>query len=202
MGNKEKQPKIFIGVPVSDSGAMNAYTAHSIGAAIISAGGLVTDFILRQSCDIVSNRTFLVNAALNTDATHILFIDCDMTFPHDIIKTLLAHKKEIVGVEYNKRKFPLEKVSEPLTERSEKELYKAKFTGMGVMLIDLAIFKDPKFGLDADGKRSSWFNFGRDSQGQLVYGEDGWFSNVARDAGYDTYIDPLPRVNHLGLYSY
>ena len=201
MGNKT-EPKIFIGVPVSDSGAMNAYTAHSIGAAIISAGGLVTDFILRQSCDIVSNRTYLVNAALKTDATHILFIDCDMTFHHDIIKTLLAHKKEIVGVEYNKRKFPLEKVSEPLAERSETELYKAKFTGMGVMLIDLSIFKDPKFGLDAEGKRSAWFNFGRDSQGQLVYGEDGWFSNVARDAGYDTWIDPKPRIGHLGLYSF
>src|SRR3990167_9013525 len=102
------QTKIFIGVPVSDSAAMNAYTAHSIGAAIIGAGGLVSDFILRQSCDIVSNRTYLVNAALKTDATHILFIDCDMTFPHDIIQTLLAHNKEIVGVEYNKRKFPLE----------------------------------------------------------------------------------------------
>lgn len=198
----ETNPKIFIGVPVSDSAAMNAYTAHSIGAAIISAGGLVTDFILRQSCDIVSNRTFLVNQALKTDATHILFIDCDMTFPHDIIKTLLAHKKEIVGVEYNKRKFPLEGVFEPLTERNPKELYKAKFTGMGVMLIDLSIFRDPKFGLDKDGKRSAWFNFGRDSQGQLVYGEDGWFSNVARDAGYDTWIDPLPRIGHLGLYSF
>lgn len=202
MDNKNKQPRIFIGVPVSDSGAMNAYTAHAIGAAIISADGLVADFILRQSCDIVSNRTYLVNAALDTDATHLLFIDCDMTFPHDIIKTLLAHKKEIVGVEYNMRKFPLEGVQKPLTEASKTELYKAKFAGMGVMLIDLSIFRDPKFGIDKDGKQSAWFNFGRDSQGQLVYGEDGWFCNVARDAGYDTWVDPLPRIGHLGLYSF
>jgi len=67
-----------------------------------------------------------------------------MTSLHEIIKTLLAHKKEIVGVEYNKRKFPLEKVSEPLTEKSEKELYKVKFAGMGVMLIDLSNFPRPE----------------------------------------------------------
>src|SRR3990167_3020477 len=128
MANKSKQKeiKVVIGVPVSDSNAMNALTAQAIGASIISAEGLVIDFILRRSCDIVSNRTFLVNAAIKAGATHILFIDCDMLFPHDIIKTLFAHKKEIVGVDYNARTFPLKKVSEPLTERSE-ELYKAKY---------------------------------------------------------------------------
>lgn len=201
MGHKDK-PKIFLGVPVSDSAAMNALTAHSIGAAIISAGGMVIDFVLRQSCDIVSNRTFLVNAALKTDATHILFVDCDMLFPHDIIKTLLAHDKEIVGVEYNARTFPLKGVQEPLEERSATELYKAKFAGMGVMLIDLDIFRDPKVGVDKEGKKTPWFSFGRDSQGNLAMGEDGWFCFMARDAGYDTWIDPVPKIYHLGLYGF
>src|SRR3990167_9476809 len=158
MANKSKQKeiKVVIGVPVSDSNAMNALTAQAIGASIISAEGLVIDFILRQSCDIVSNRTFLVNAAIKAGATHIFFVDCDMLFPHDIIKTLLAHKKEIVGVEYNARTFPLKGVQEPLTVRSATELYKAKYAGMGVMLIDLAIFKDPNFGVDENGKHTAW----------------------------------------------
>lgn len=198
----KKEIKVVIGVPVSDSNAMNALTAQAIGASIISAGGLVIDFILRRSCDIVSNRTYLVNAAMAAGATHLLFVDCDMLFPHDIIKTLLAHKKEIVGCEYNKREFPLKKVSEPLTEESKTELYKAKHNGLGLTLIDLSIFKDPKFGVGADGKRSAWFNFGRDSQGNLALGEDAWFSYVARDAGYDTWIDPTQKVLHIGEYAF
>ena len=187
--------KVAICVPVSDSGGMNALTAQAIGASIISAEGLVIDFILRQSCDIVSNRTYLVNAAIKAEATHMLF-------PHDIIKTLLAHKKEIVGVEYNRRKFPLEGVFEPLTERNEKEIYKVKYTGMGLMLIDLTIFKNPKFGVGVNGEKNAWFNFGRDSQGSLAMGEDAWFSFVARDAGYDTWVDPVPKIYHLGQYGY
>lgn len=181
---------------------MNALTAQAIGASIISAEGKVIDFILRQSCDIVSNRTYLVNAAIEAGGTHILFVDCDMLFPHDIINTLLAHKKEIVGCDYNARTFPLKKVSEPFTERSETELYKAKHNGLGLTLIDLSIFKDPKFGIGVDGKRSAWFNFGRDSQGSLAMGEDAWFSAVARDAGFDTWIDPIPKIYHLGIYGF
>ncbi len=195
-----EKPKVIVCVPCSDADAMRALTAQAIGGCIIGANGMVLDMVLRRSCDIVSNRTWLVNNAINAGATHILFIDSDMIFPYDIIPKLLAHKKEIVGCEYNKREFPLKKVSEPLTEESKTELYKAKHNGLGVTLIDLSIFKDPKFGIGVDGKRSPWFSFGRDSQGNLVLGEDAWFSNVARDAGYDTWIDPTIKVGHIGEY--
>lgn len=181
---------------------MNVLTAQCIGAAIIEAGGLVVDIIVRRSCDIVSNRTWLVNKAIEVGGTHILFVDCDMLFPAGVIKQMLSHNKEIVGVEYNGRTFPLKGVFEPLEERKENELYKAKFTGMGLMLIDLTIFNDPKFGVDVEGKRSPWFNFGRDSQGALALGEDAWFSFVARDAGYDTWLDPTIKMYHLGEYGY
>lgn len=202
MANKKKNTKVIICVPCSDSAAMKARTAHSIGISVIGATGLVTDFLLRMSCDIVSSRTWLINEAIKRGATHVLFVDTDMVFPEDTIPRLLAHGKRIVGVEYNKREFPLKGVFEPLIERSENELYKAKYTGMGVMLIDLSIFADPKFGLREDGRKNAWFNFGRDSQGALVMGEDVWFSNVARDAGYDTWIDPTLKVAHEGAYLY
>jgi len=199
---ENKDIKIVVAVPSSDAGGMNVLTAQCIGAAIIEAGGLVIDYIVRRSCDIVSNRTWLVNEAMRVGGTHILFVDCDMLFPPSVIKTMLAHGKEIVGVEYPGRTFPIKGVFEPLTERSETELYKAKYTGMGLMLIDLSIFSDPKFGIGVDGKKSPWFSFGRDSQGNLVMGEDAWFSNVARDAGYDTWLDPTIQMYHLGEYGY
>ena len=187
--------KIIIGVPCSDAEAMRAQTAQSIGGAIIGANGLVVDMVLRRSCDIVSNRTWLVNDAIQKGATHILFVDCDMVFPYDVIPRMLAHKKEIVSVEYNKREFPLTGLSEPMGEKND-TLYEAHHTGMGLMLIDLKIFE--KLGIAEDGKRTPWFNFGRDSQGGLVMGEDVWFSNVARDSGYQTWVDPTIKVGHLG----
>jgi hypothetical protein len=190
---KKQNTNVIIGVPCSDAEAMKALTAQAIGGAIIGANGLVSDMILRRSCDIVSNRTFLVNAAIKAGASHILFVDCDMLFPYDVIPKLLAHKKPIVGVQYHKREFPLKGVQEPLGEASETELYKAKHAGTGLLLIDLSIFEKIK---------GAWFNFGRDSQGALVIGEDVWFCNTARDAGFDTWIDPTIKVGHLGEYTY
>lgn len=187
---KDKTPNVIIALPVTESGTMKARTAHSIGCTIIGSGGIVTDYLLRLSCDIVSSRTWLVNEALARGATHILFVDSDMMFPDDTLKRLLAHKKEIVGVEYNKREFPLSLVSQPLTERSD-TLYKAKHVGTGLLLIDLSVFKNLK---------GPWFNFGRDSQGALALGEDVWFCNTARDAGYDVWVDPTIKVGHVGEY--
>lgn len=189
----ETKPKIVIGVPVSDANSMEALTAQAIGGSIIGANGIVVDMILRRSCDIVSNRTFLVNAAINAGATHILFVDSDMLFPYDVIPRLLSHGKEIVGVKYKKREFPIKWLYEPLGEESDTDIFKVKHVGTGLLLIDLSVFK--KMG-------SPWFNFGRDSQGALVLGEDIWFCNTARDAGYDVWVDPTLTIGHIGRYTY
>ena len=190
-------PKVVIGVPVSDTDAMRALTAQAIGGAIIGAGGTVIDMVLRRSCDIVSNRTWLVNYALKTEATHILFVDADMVFPADTIPRLLAHGKDIVGVEYKKREFPVSWTYKLLdgVERSETEIYKASHTGTGLMLINLEVFRNWK-------TTDPYFNFGRDSQGALALGEDAWFCNAARDNGFDTWIDPTLAIGHIGEYCY
>lgn len=187
------KPKVIIGVPVSDTDAMRALTAQAIAGAIIKADGLVIDMVLRRSCDIVSNRTWLVNYALENKATHLLFVDADMLFPADVIPRMLAHKKEIVGVEYKKREFPIKWTYKELDARKQDEIYRAQYTGTGLMLIDLSIFAKMK---------GAWFNFGRDSQGALVLGEDAWFCNTARDAGFDTWIDPTINTGHIGEYVY
>lgn len=193
--NKAQDIKVVIGVPVADNDAMRALTAQAIGGAIIGADGLVVDMVLRRSCDIVSNRTWLVRYAIEQGATHLLFVDADMLFPSDLIPKLLAHKKEIVGIKYKKREFPVKWLYKTLEgeEESETELFKVAHTGTGVLLIDLSIFEKIQ---------GPWFNFGRDSQGALVMGEDVWFCNTARDAGYDVWIDPTLQVGHIGEYIY
>ena len=197
---KEKV-RVIIGVPVADVDAMRALTAQSIGGAIIGANGLVIDMILRRSCDRVSNRTFLVKESIKNGATHLLFVDSDMIFPDDTIPRLLAHKKKIVGVRYKKRQFPIEWLYKPLDKESETKIFKVEHVGTGLMLIDLSIFKeewtDPR-----NGKKVPFFNFGRDSQGNLVMGEDIWFCMAAQDMGHSVWVDPTLQIGHLGEYIY
>lgn len=193
MGKNKPTPQVIIAVPCADSAAMKARTAASIAHVIIGAKGKVIDMLLRISCDIVSSRTWLVLEAIKRGATHILFVDSDMVFVEDTLDRLLAHGKPIVGVQYNKREFPLKGVYEPLDEPSETELYRAKHVGTGMLLIDLTVF--PKL-------EGPWFNFGRDSQGSLALGEDVWFCRTAQDAGFDVWIDPTIKVGHAGEYVY
>ncbi len=169
-------------------------TAHAITSAVLEAAEFVFDYQIYISCDIVSSRTRLVQQALETTSTHILFIDSDMLFPRDVITQLLAHKKDIVGVKYNKREFPLVEVSKPL-EKAEETLYQAQYVGFGLVLINLDVFRNEKLKLP-------WFNFGRDDKGGHIMGEDVWFCYTARDAGYEVWIDPTIKMGHVGEYAY
>lgn len=191
---KNEQPKIIIGLPCTEM--MKAKTAHAIGCAMVGNPDII-DFLMIQSCDISSSRIWLVKEAIKNGATHLFFVDSDMLFPTDTIKRLLAHDKDIISVDYNKRKFPLQSVLAllPDTEKSETELYKVAVVGTGIMLINLEIFKDPKMD-------KNWFSFGRNAEGEHVMGEDGWFCNTAREAGYDIWVDSTIKVVHLGEYGY
>lgn len=140
---------------------------------------------------------WLVKEAKKLGATHLLFVDSDMVFPASTLKTLLSRDKDIIGVEYNKRQFPLQTVTAymPDVEKSETEPFKVGVAGTGVMLIKLDIFDNPKMD-------KNWFSFGRNAEGKNVIGEDGWFCNTARDAGYDVWVDPSIKVWHAGEYLY
>jgi hypothetical protein len=190
MANK-KDINIKIGIGCQST--VYAKTMASIGFNIINAKGKVTDILMRQSGDITSARTWIIQKAIEDGATHVLFVDHDMVFPPNALETLLSRGKDIIGVEYNKRKFPLEPVFKPLGETKIDEPYKADYVGTGLMLIDLSII--PKM-------TKPWFLMGRDSNGQVVVGEDAWFCKTARDCGFDTWIDPTVKTGHLGDYQY
>lgn len=196
----EIKPKVIIGMPAQDF--VEALTLSSIANTIIASKECeVIDFVLRQSCEIASARTYLVNEALKRGGDYLLFVDSDIAFPEDALDKLISHKKDIVCGRYHMRKFPLEWVHKPVEggEESETELFEAKYAGTGFMLIDLSIFKEE---WQKDGKKQPWFAFGRDSQGALALGEDAWFCFSARDMGFSTWIDPTIKVAHLGTYMY
>lgn len=194
MANKAIKPKVIVGMPCTEM--MKSKTAHAIGCLLLEDPTIV-DFLMIQSCDLSSSRMWLTREAKEKGATHLLFVDSDMLFPPDTLRRLLAHDKDIIGVDYHKRKFPLETVTayKDGIEKSDTEPFKVKVAGTGVMLVRLSIFDDPKMD-------PNWFSFGRNAKGENTLGEDGWFCFTAQDAGYDVWIDPTIKVLHLGEYGY
>ena len=171
----------------------------SYQTALLGQNGTVVDF----------GRNVVCKIGMEHQATHVCFIDTDMTFNSDAINRLLEHKKPVVGVASRKKKLPLQytiEVDEPDGARpiTDDELPKEPFcridgnpilVGTGIMLIDLekvSVVSKP------------WFLFGTFwNDTDVGYtGEDIYFCRKVWKAGLEVWCDPTIHVKHIGDYEY
>jgi hypothetical protein len=151
---------------------------------------------------IPAQRHLLVTGALKHEgATHILWLDADMRFPKETLLKLLALNLPIVCANYPTRRQPIiptaENSSEGLlfTGEDDVELIEAERVGMGVMLTQLDIFR---------ALPTPWFAVGFNKASGEYVGEDVFFCQLARKAGYQVFVDPRlsNEIQHLGEFAY
>lgn len=127
-------------------------------------------------------------------ATHILWLDADMTFPPDTALRLLAHDRDVVAANYVTRVSP----SRPTAKRDGQcvssidatGLEAVDHVGMGVFLMKASVVADipsPRF----------WYSTPTET-------EDVYFCRLLGAAGHTILIDhDLSRdVGHVGQYTY
>lgn len=149
--------------------------------------------LLQEGSILHAVRENLVQKALDMKCTHLLFIDTDMVFEKDAFERLLKHKKDIVGVTYNTRKQPSQKILWQSVGKPKGDFYEVEGVPTGFMLINLKVFKKLPH---------PWFFWEVDSLGQTVTGEDFWFCTRAREKGYEVWVDLSIPVKHVGDYQY
>jgi hypothetical protein len=177
---------------------------------VVADGSADIGIMMSAGTYLDDNREELVEAALAGKATHILFLDDDMRFPRGLLLRLLAHNRDIVGVNYAKRvvetvPVAIERISPDgkapralLFPRSEPErdgLVPVEAVGFGAVLIRAGVFERlPR----------PWFMryFNRE-RGQKM-GEDVDFCVEARKAGFEVLVDEsLSReIRHTGRFEY
>lgn len=164
--------------------------------------------VCERGYTIAENRNYAVVQAQKNQSEYLFFIDDDMTFSTDVLDRLLAHKKDVVGVNSYSRCLPLASTV-GLMDKDGKykhpdrfpawemkipdELFEAYFVGTGICLIDMRVF---------DGLTKPYFTFTYDDNGQVKNGEDGWFCDQVRKAGMKVWCDPTIEVGHLGEIEY
>lgn len=164
--------------------------------------------IAQRGYTISENRCYCVVQAQKNGSEYLLFVDDDMTFPADTAERLLAHKKEVVGVNSYSRCLPPSSTVGLMNDKGEymhpdrhsawemkipNELFEAYFVGAGVMLIDMKVFEKIN---------KPFFDFKSDQSGQVVHGEDGIFCERVKKAGMSVWCDGTIKVGHLGEYEY
>lgn len=166
---------------------------------------------------ICAARNMMVRQARNNVSTgfsHILFLDSDMQYPHDVLVQLLHHNKPIVGASYCMRREPRAmthrnvdfsstlpdgSVSDDLIHNVEHGIYRVLSLGMGCVLIAAEVF-DAIRAMDPLGPFFQVEYHGEDHH----TGEDVGFFKKVNAAGIPVYCDiALSRVvRHVGMHAY
>jgi len=179
--------------------AMCAYTIKTTNHDIdlfTSSGTLIFD-----------QRNNLVKTALDIKADYLLFVDADMRFPKDTLKILMAHDKDIIGVNATTRSEPVKPTAKnmhinednsidwmPIYSNAKTGIEMADGIGCGVMLIKRKVI---------EGMEEPYFYF-EQLPGNKILGEDIYFCVKAKDAGFDTWVDHdlSKQIKHIGQYVY
>jgi len=157
---------------------------------------------------IFDQRNKLAQAALDNNCDYVLWIDADMRFPKNTIERLIAHDKDIVGVNATTRTSPVGPTAKRLVidfDKKENHWYsvvskgktgieKVTAIGCGVMLVKRKVFEQTK---------KPWFYF-YELPGGKTLGEDVHFCVAAHDAGFETWVDHdlSQEIGHIGQYTY
>ena len=150
---------------------------------------------------LLNQREKLAQQALEMNADYILWLDSDMMFPPTTALRLMAHDKDIVAANYMKRSPPLTTVAYKirgdwdswLPLESQTDLEKVEAIGMGCMLMKTHILHDIQ---------KPWFIF--EWKDNSWHGEDFFFQEKLRNAGYDIFVDMnLSRqIRHVGNWAF
>lgn len=129
-----------------------------------------------------NSRTELLQQALETKSTHVLWLDSDMRFPADSLIRLLKHRQAVVGINYSKRRIPAEFVAVErmptkkdlvgrflYTGRESEGLAEVQSMGFGMVLMETAALVNLP-----DPKHDPWFWFAKTEDGRTI-GEDVYF---------------------------
>ena len=169
---------------MATGGLMEARTGFSLATAMMRIQ-VPMQMFLGIGCYIHLNRETCVLQAMESECSHILFVDSDVQFNFDAIARLLAHGVDIVGARYNKKVIPIEST----VKQDIKELAEVPFVPTGFILINCEVFKKLK-------RPYFFFEDKADSS------EDLYFCNKAIEAGFKVYCDPTIQIAHLGTAAY
>ena len=183
--------KIAIGI--TTAGLIKSQTAFSL---LNMLKGFDYEAIFKEGPNQPLNREVIAETAIQKGCSHLLFVDSDMCFGSDALSILLSRGKDIIGVNYHLRQFPLVTTVKTSFETTMKDypdnVIKCDAVATGFLLIKTAVFEK---------LTKPWFHVEANKDGTLE-GHDYRFCRKAREAGYDIWCDLNIVMKHIGDFLY
>lgn len=171
-------------------------------------------------CPIGRARNELTYQFLQSDKSHILFVDSDIVFDYNQVKKLLFSGKDIIGGVYvMKKEGKVHPVCNTLNEvgmPDENGHIEMKYMGTGFLCIHRRVFEkmiekmgnDLAYISDMDGKTEMWDFWRMGVYHDPVVNRKRWlsedwqFCQFARECGFKIWMDAQVLVNHSGMAMY
>jgi len=206
----EKKPKIAICTPIHDSSVRLAYLTSMVTLLSNVRETKDIDFMVVTGESVLSKaRNTLARKFLESNATHLLFIDSDQGFLWSDIDRMIQLDKPIV-IAPVQIKLPNQDAWNVRTlddkYPNSKEPFRIHSGGTGFMLIQRQVFDKlkpttPKY-YDVDGgkKREVYGFFNTFISDGVFFGEDIAFCNSWRKIGGEIWCMPAVKTAHIGNY--
>lgn len=197
-----KNIRLAVCIPARDQ--MHTATMFALWnlCAYLKEIGIISTLFVSPGTLIANQRHELVKCAQEWEATHLMFIDSDMSFDPLHVVRLLDFEEDIVGAAYSKRVEPL--ITTAWTEIDNWDSWvdptkqtdshiKVAAMGLGFCLIKMSVFEE----LDLP-----WFQLGF-TNGQYT-GEDIEFFRKCGEYNIDIWLDVQTtcEIGHLGIKNY
>ena len=155
---------------------------------------------------------------LDSDCSHLLFIDADIEFDPESVLKLLRHNKEVVAGVYPKKYYMWDRaltgeeaVDFPFggeVHFNQDGLIETSYLPTGFLMIKREVFikiasnkPELKYKNDIDGygQLDTFYNFFRSGVHNGIYESEDWgFCSIWRELGGKVLIDPTIKLGHIG----
>lgn len=145
---------------------------------------------------LVTSRQDHLDEALAGDYTHLLYLDDDQTFPHDLVDRLLPHDKSLMSCNYRKKGDKVDFTctdmnNQHIDSRGKTGIERIFSSGLGVTLIKLDAIRHiprPHFGVMMHPEN-----------GKFII-EDCFFANILYHHGIEMFVDHdlSQEIGHIG----
>lgn len=216
-----KDKKLFVALPIYRQ--VDVYTVKSLLDLCVKQLTLGRfDMTMDEhtgECPIGRCRNDLTHSFLQSDCTHILFIDSDIKFTYEQVERILSHDEDIVGGFYTiKQDGPTRLCCNTLADvgkPNEDGLVQMKYMGTGFLRISRKVFEVMQQELgeqlsyveDGDGKvKHDFWRMGvayDKSVGKRRWLSEDWqFCQFALDLGFSIWADAKIMLEHVGTAIY
>jgi len=202
---KNKNPSVMILVPAMEM--VNAEFAQhlAMAAANMVANGIKINCAFNIGSVITIARRNLTDIFLKSDFDYAWWVDSDMKFPIDAPIKLLKRGVPLVGANYRRRRFPnpgftgmmgkAGNYTELVTDDSSPPMQKVDVLPHGMVMVHRSVYEkipQPHYLQDYVPEIN------------LEIGEDIYFCNKAKEAGFDVWVDHdlSKEIAHIGIFHF